>query len=159
MTVVVVCCAAAYLRAPDGRMPGSNLSQHYTGDTAFKRTALCNLVPEADQLKLGSYLFARVDPLMDEPQAVHLRALLHAVYGETDPRIPVAIIKDNVAFMKATGLDVQAKYYPGEDHFLFFSQRDDTVRTMADWLLAQCTTTAKKLSSNNQMLAFGPVPP
>lgn len=59
----------------------------YRDGISYDRHSLARLVPEVDQLKLGSFLFPFVDPYLDGSQARNLRASLIDIYGElrSDP--------------------------------------------------------------------------
>lgn len=56
------------------------------------------------------------------------------LHGEHDRRIPVAHVRSAAAFFQHAGFRVQLLTYPGEDHFLFFSQRDAVCHTLSSWL-------------------------
>lgn len=56
------------------------------------------------------------------------------IHGETDDRIPFHFVQANAAQLKANGAIVTERYYPGEDHFLVFSQPDAVVADMIKWL-------------------------
>lgn len=71
---------------PDGRPSDSHVRSVFL-DGEFDRWSIANIVPEIDQLELGSYLVAPVDPVIDLEQAARLRALVLAQYRpmEDDP--------------------------------------------------------------------------
>lgn len=72
-----------YFLTPDGRpLPASPTRSCYTGSTSYRRVSMANLVPEMDQLILGTYAMRALDPLMDEPNTLELRAQVREVYGE-----------------------------------------------------------------------------
>ena len=51
---------------PDGQpLPGSSARSCFTGATVYRRASMANLVPEMDQLILGTYVIPALDPLMD----------------------------------------------------------------------------------------------
>ena len=72
-----------YLLTPDGlALPGSPARSCFTGATAYRRTSMANLVPEMDQLVLGTYVVPAMDRLMDKRNTEELRSQVRAVYGE-----------------------------------------------------------------------------
>ena len=72
-----------YALAPEGRpLPGSPVGSRFTGTDAYQRASVANLVPEMDQLILGTRVISTLDPLMDEPNTAELRAQVREVYGE-----------------------------------------------------------------------------
>jgi pimeloyl-ACP methyl ester carboxylesterase len=56
------------------------------------------------------------------------------VTGETDERIPVKYVSDRVGRMLSGGVAVEYITFPGEDHFLFFSQRTRVLNAISEWL-------------------------
>lgn len=56
--------------------------------------------------------------------------------GAADERIPLAYVRQRVADLHAGGVAVTEKIYPGEDHFLFFSQPDSILAEVQGWLAA-----------------------
>ena len=78
----MACLTAAYILSPANRMPSGNFSQHFQGDTSFRRAALSNVVPEIDQLKLGSFLVGPLDPIIEREQPERIRSVFLAVYRE-----------------------------------------------------------------------------
>lgn len=57
------------------------------------------------------------------------------IAGEADERIPYDYVTKRIALLKAAGVDVTQSAYPGEDHFLFFSQADDVLNDISQWLV------------------------
>lgn len=55
--------------------------------------------------------------------------------GETDQRVPVSYVERRLSNFEAGGVDVTAVLYPDEDHFLFFSQTDDVLNKISNWLV------------------------
>lgn len=91
LVVVSLCLVATgailigvcYYMTPDGRaLPGACAESLFAGDTAYSRASIANLVPEIDQLKLGAYVFGKIDPYMDSARAVRVRRLFLAVYRD-----------------------------------------------------------------------------
>jgi pimeloyl-ACP methyl ester carboxylesterase len=54
--------------------------------------------------------------------------------GEADERIPLSYVQERVERLQEGGVAVQFIPYPGEDHFLFFSQRELILEDIAKWL-------------------------
>lgn len=77
-----VCLGGAVARAPAGAVPDGNFRQVHTGNAAFRKFALPNIVPEIDQLKLGSYLFGVLDPFIGPRKGKRVRRLFLDVYRE-----------------------------------------------------------------------------
>jgi len=72
-----------YIFTPDGQpLAGASARSCFTGTTVYKRASLANLVPEMDQLILGTYVIQELDPLMDMTNTLELRTQVREVYGE-----------------------------------------------------------------------------
>lgn len=83
LIMAVFCVGMAAHIAPTGIAPAdSGFTPVRQGQVRFNRYALSNIVPEIDQLKLGSFLFQYVDPVIDTEQAGRIRQLLVDVYSE-----------------------------------------------------------------------------
>jgi len=48
--------------------------------------------------------------------------------------VPVDSVRQRAAAMQAAGIDVREVIYPGGDHFLFFSKRDEILANISAWL-------------------------
>lgn len=76
--------------------------------------------------------------LIDNPafhQAWRERPVL-VITGAADERIPLSYVQQRVANFKAGGVAVTERVYPGEDHFLFFSQPEAVLSDISAWLAA-----------------------
>ena len=62
--------------------------------------------------------------------------------GGSDDRVPWDYVSRYAEKLQAAGLDVTARRYDGEDHFLLFRQRDAVWNTVADWLRSFSPTSA-----------------
>jgi poly(3-hydroxybutyrate) depolymerase len=80
----VVCIAVSYSVSPSGAVPSGNFSQHFSRQSAFRKLALPNLVPEIDQLKLGSFVIRHLDPLIDRGESCRIRDLFLGIYREME---------------------------------------------------------------------------
>ncbi len=58
------------------------------------------------------------------------------ITGEADRRIPISYVQKRVSGLQAGGVDVTYIVYPGEDHFLFFSQLSNVLNDISVWLSA-----------------------
>ena len=56
------------------------------------------------------------------------------ITGEDDRRIPLAYVEQRVASLRMASVMVSARFYPEEDHFLFFSQPDNVLGDVSRWL-------------------------
>jgi pimeloyl-ACP methyl ester carboxylesterase len=56
------------------------------------------------------------------------------ISGEIDKRIPLDYVKQRIANLESANVNVTARIYPNEDHFLVFSQPDSVMQTVAEWL-------------------------
>jgi phospholipase/carboxylesterase len=56
------------------------------------------------------------------------------VTGEADDRIPVGYVRQRAANLRAGGVQVTQVIYPGEDHFLIFSQAEKVMGDVSRWL-------------------------
>lgn len=68
-------------------LPGSPLRSDFNGRASYDRTSVFTLLPEIDQIKLGTFLVPFVDPLIDRREAAALRASSMRWYRpmEADP--------------------------------------------------------------------------
>lgn len=72
-----------YRMAPDGlALPGARADSVFTGTATYRRASAANLVPEIDQLKLGSYVVPIMDPFIDAGQAREIRRLFLGLYRD-----------------------------------------------------------------------------
>jgi pimeloyl-ACP methyl ester carboxylesterase len=55
--------------------------------------------------------------------------------GEADERIPASYVRQRASNLRAGGVQVTEIVYPGEDHFLVFSQPQKVMDDIAEWLL------------------------
>lgn len=67
--------------APGHASPGAPVQSHYLGTARYARASPANLVPEIDQLLLGTRVVPLLDPLMDEANTRELRRGVEEVYG------------------------------------------------------------------------------
>jgi predicted esterase len=75
--------AVCYAMTPNGKaLPGSSADSVFTGKMSYQRMSLANLVPEIDQLKLGSYVAPVLDSRIDQARAIRIRRLFVGVYRE-----------------------------------------------------------------------------
>lgn len=75
--------AACYYMTPDGRaQTGASADSIFKGEISYKKASIANLVPEIDQLKLGTYVFPRIDPYIDAARAVRIRRLFLNIYRD-----------------------------------------------------------------------------
>ena len=56
------------------------------------------------------------------------------VTGDADQRIPLSYVDQRVSRLRGGGVFVDYVTYPDEDHFLFFSQKEDVLNDIAVWL-------------------------
>jgi len=56
------------------------------------------------------------------------------VTGQADERVPFAYVTERARNLEQGGVDITAVSYPGEDHFLFFSQRQGVLQNISEWL-------------------------
>jgi pimeloyl-ACP methyl ester carboxylesterase len=68
-------------------------------------------------------------------QAWHGRPVL-VITGAADERIPLSYVQQRLAVLRAGEVAVTERVYPGEDHFLFFSQPKQILDDISDWLAA-----------------------
>lgn len=59
------------------------------------------------------------------------------LHGEEDARIPAGTIRQAVETLERGGVPVQATFFPGETHFLFFARRHDVLAEVAAWIKAE----------------------
>lgn len=72
-----------YNFTPDGQsLADSSAKSIFKGATTYSRASIANLVPEMDQLILGTYVMPALDSLMDRPNTLELRTQVREVYGE-----------------------------------------------------------------------------
>jgi predicted esterase len=56
------------------------------------------------------------------------------IHGDADLRIPETFIRDAVQLLKDSGFPCDYQPFPGEDHFLFFSERDAVIERVDHWI-------------------------
>ena len=78
----IVCFGIALTEAPLDSNTGGNLVSRYSDKVTFQRNTLTNIVPEIDQLKLGTVLLPFSDPFIDGAQGKQLREAFLSVYRE-----------------------------------------------------------------------------
>lgn len=81
---------ALYAASPDGRpLPGSALRSEFLGQPRYRRLAVAALLPEIDQVKLGTYVAPVFDPIIDRAQARRIRdvSMRHYRPMEADPEL------------------------------------------------------------------------
>ncbi len=79
---------ALYRLAPNGAsLPGSRLRSEFLGAPRYSRGALASLLPEVDQVSLGTRIVYFVDPIIDYGQATRIREVSMRAYApmEADP--------------------------------------------------------------------------
>ncbi|MBN2685940.1 MAG: hypothetical protein JXR40_11725 [Pontiellaceae bacterium] len=70
-----------YQITPNGKTPNdSSIQSIFLNGPAYKRTSIANLVPEIDQIKLGTYLVSTLDPFVDNNKATRIRNLFMDTY-------------------------------------------------------------------------------
>lgn len=77
-----------YRLAPDGApLPASPLRSDFLGEVRYPRGSLASLLPEIDQVALGTRIVFLVDPLIDRAEAAHIREASMKWYRpmEADP--------------------------------------------------------------------------
>src|SRR5579859_2371211 len=109
-----------YLGSPQGRpLPGSRLRSEFLGDARYRRLAVAALLPEIDQVKLGTYAAPVLDPLIDRHEAVHIRevSLRHYRPMERDPELVAlgTVMPDAYADRDAAHLYAYAPPHDGAD--------------------------------------------
>lgn len=79
-----------------------------------------------------------ISPVMNTDGATFLdqwrdRSVL-VLAGEADERISYSYVARHVANLQAAGVNVTHKSYPGADHFLFFTEADEVLADISQWL-------------------------
>ena len=73
----------AVFQVPRGENPeAAPVQSLFLGEAQYTPLSPANLVPEIDQLKLGSYIIPAIDPVIDVDQAERIRELFGGVYRE-----------------------------------------------------------------------------
>ena len=78
LALAVICFGKAFVLTPTLPDSDGTFREHYQKQVEYRRTSLTRLVPQNDQLKLGSYLFE----VIDSKQAKVLRRVICEVYSE-----------------------------------------------------------------------------
>jgi poly(3-hydroxybutyrate) depolymerase len=79
----VLCGALALARTPDGGGPGAARTV-YAVAHPYPGYAIPNVIPEIDQMKVGTYLAPALDPIITVSSAARLRRLTMEVYRAMD---------------------------------------------------------------------------
>jgi len=70
-----------YILSPPGYNPSeAQIHSRYSSPAKYHRASIANLVPEIDQLLLGSYLLPGLDPYIDNEKAERIRRVFLNVY-------------------------------------------------------------------------------
>ncbi len=69
------------------------------------------------------------------------------LHGDKDRRIPLPYVQNRAAYLAQNGVNVSQRYFPGEDHFLFFSSPSEVVQEIASWVSLHVEP---RLSSKNR---------
>ena len=56
------------------------------------------------------------------------------IAGESDRRVPLAGVRRQVRALRAGGANVKLIVYPGQDHFLWLSKRQEVLSAVAQWM-------------------------
>ncbi|OGV44089.1 MAG: hypothetical protein A2X48_12515 [Lentisphaerae bacterium GWF2_49_21] len=82
LLLAIACFIYSYSVSPTGSSKDLRFSQKLSGQLSFNRARITNLVPEIDQLKLGTYVFRYLPIGINEKQMIRLRGLVLDVYHE-----------------------------------------------------------------------------
>lgn len=94
----------------------------------------------ADKIAGRIYLSPVIDPeALGAPNygAAAGRSPVLVVTGADDNRVPTDYVERGVAALRKTGVSVEYQVIPNEDHFLLFSQTDQVMSLVGDWLKKQ----------------------
>jgi dipeptidyl aminopeptidase/acylaminoacyl peptidase len=72
-------------------------------------------------------------PFLDDARWQNQNVLV--IYGEADERIPRDYTESAMRALSKSGAILSDRRYPNEDHFLFYSQRREVLKAIADWML------------------------
>ena len=129
----VLTACESHPRIDSGHLLLAGLSNGALGVT---RTLLCH----PGRFRGAVYLSPVLEPDLATTetffQAVSGTPLL-LISGEGDRRVPTKYLRPTVAVWEKAGLDCAAHFVPDEDHFLVFSQWNETmemIRSFAGWL-------------------------
>ena len=75
---------------------------------------------------------------MGERLAEHGTPVL-VITGDAERRIPLGYTQAGVESLRMVGVETSFEVYPGEDHFLLFSQPDAVMRRLGRWVEAEVT--------------------
>ncbi len=113
--------------------PGSPVQHRFVQSVSFPRYTLANIVLEIEQINLGFVVTLYLDRLFTTEQA---RQGVLVITGAADERIPLSYIQQRAATFNAGGIAITEQVYPGETHFLFFSQPEAVLSDISAWLAA-----------------------
>lgn len=82
LVLALACLVLCGILAPRPPAGGARFQSVWTPASAFSRWSPVNLLPEVDQLKLGSRLFPLVDPYLDTARAARLRGFIVDIHAE-----------------------------------------------------------------------------
>ena len=83
VTLGFILLSICYLLTPDRKnSQNSNVRSVFSGTVQYSRLSIANLVPEIDQLKLGTYVFPFLDPFFNYSNSSRIRNTFLKVYRE-----------------------------------------------------------------------------
>ena len=92
---------------------------------------LTRMTPMLKQLGIN----ARWDVIKGDDRFFRITKTMHnALHGAKDDRIPFAYANERAARFRRNEAEVTYRTYPEEDHFLFFSSREQALEDIAKWL-------------------------
>ncbi|MCB1079829.1 MAG: prolyl oligopeptidase family serine peptidase, partial [Verrucomicrobiae bacterium] len=132
--------AFEYCRA----QPGFDASRIYLAGVSNGGAGITHAVPHFPGAFAGIiYLSPVIDPekIADAAFGEALRGTpVLVITGATDIRVPTDYVTSGVDALKRQGADVTYNVIPDEDHFLIYSQPDEVMQQVGEWLSQPPTT-------------------
>lgn len=120
--IIFLLVALNFATAPTGIPPqGSPIQHRYTSEEDFRRFAITNVVPEAEQINLGYLLMTSIDPLLTPEQAEVVSVITLDLYAEmeADSNFRALGSTMGLAYRELIGLPYDLGHY-----YLYAPQQD-----------------------------------
>ncbi|MEM7802881.1 MAG: hypothetical protein AAF633_27065, partial [Chloroflexota bacterium] len=125
--IIVLLGAFILFSAPTGIAPlESPIQQHFANEGRFRRFAISNIVPEAEQINLGYLLMTYADPILTAEQAETVSKITRDLYADmdADPNFYALGSTMGLAYNELIGLPY------GQGHYYLYTPQTQTAKPL-----------------------------